>query len=316
MGSLANPYGLSVRQVVDTGAPFEVVAFEAGSSVLDAIEKQSRQRGVLVTSDGLGGILLTKPGDTRADEDLIFPGGNVQRFEERLNQSFSDHIVKAQGKAAHRSGKSAFSTQKSAGTVALTKGHADHEQAAVCSFGYCYDSRVGRYRPKVYVAGSHNNKEQPPSQTGTDLASILEQSRSQPRAGWNNPPALTKTDTPPRSQNQPYGLNDQAAWRMRTTRAKSSARVYTVPRLLTEKKTLWRPNQLVRVKDSVNQIDGDMLIGAVTWSISGQSCETKISVVPPDAYDLSGIADHTPQHGQVTRRHGKAWHRHKSVAQK
>ncbi|QHI96063.1 hypothetical protein GT348_07275 [Aristophania vespae] len=32
--------------------------------------------------------------------------------------------------------------------------------------------------------------------------------------------------------------------------------------------------------------------------------------------DLSAVTDHTPQHKQVTGRHGKAWHRHKSVAQK
>ncbi|QHI96064.1 hypothetical protein GT348_07280 [Aristophania vespae] len=32
--------------------------------------------------------------------------------------------------------------------------------------------------------------------------------------------------------------------------------------------------------------------------------------------DLSAVANHTPQHKQVTGRHGKAWHRHKSVAQK
>ncbi|WP_272916111.1 hypothetical protein [Aristophania vespae] len=40
------------------------------------------------------------------------------------------------------------------------------------------------------------------------------------------------------------------------------------------------------------------------------------AIVFPYGCSLS-IADHTPQHKQVTKgRHGKAWHRHKSVAQK
>ncbi|UMM63830.1 hypothetical protein [Aristophania vespae] len=38
-------------------------------------------------------------------------------------------------------------------------------------------------------------------------------------------------------------------------------------------------------------------------------------IVFPYGSDLS-IAGHMPQHKQATNLHGKAWHRHKSVAQK
>ncbi|UMM63831.1 hypothetical protein [Aristophania vespae] len=40
------------------------------------------------------------------------------------------------------------------------------------------------------------------------------------------------------------------------------------------------------------------------------------AIVFPYGCDLSAVADHTPQHKQATNLQGKAWHRHKSVAQK
>lgn len=306
VGGLAKPFGLSVQRVVDTGEPFEVVAFDTSSRAIDVIEQQSRQRGVLVTSDGLGSILLTSPGRTRADEDLIFPGGNVQKVDARLTQRFSDHIVKAQGRSRQRGTKAPLSPNLAAGSLARITGMGPYEERAVCQFGYCHDSGVGRYRPRVYLARTSSEQAPQQSRSGKELALLLQQSQRVRRPGYSQAQATTRPETAARQDGQPYSLDDQAAWRMRTSRAGATAYVYTVPRLRTAASDLWRPNQIVHVKDAVYGLDGDMLISGITWSVSGSEESTRISVVPPDAYDLTGAADRIPQHGQSVRRSGMA----------
>lgn len=306
VGSLAQPFGLSVDRVVDTGAPFEVVAFDTSARAIDVIEQQSRQRGVLVTSDGLGKILLTSPGRTRADESLIFPGGNVQAFEARITQRFSDHVVKAQGRphASQRGQKAPLYPELAAGSVARITGAAIHEERATCQFGHAHDPGVGRYRPRVYLARTSSEQAPQQSRSGSSLLEILKQAIGVKKPGYRNSHGPSRPETAPRQHGQPWSLDDQAAWRLRTARAGATAYVYTVPRLLTAAGTLWRPNQIVHVQDTLNGVDGDMLIGGVTWSINGRGYTTRISVVPPDAYDLTGAADRTPQHGRSVRRSG------------
>lgn len=306
VGNLSQPFGLSVQKVVDTGAPFEVVAFDTSSRAIDVIEQQSRQRGVLVTSDGLGRILLTSPGRTRADEDLTFPGGNVQKVEARITQRFSDHIVKAQGKSRERGTKAPLFPDLAAGSVAKITGMGAHEERAACQFGYCHDAGVGRYRPRVYLARTSSEQTPQQSRSGNELGPLLQQSQRVRRPGYSQSQATARAETAARQAGQPYSLDDQAAWRMRTSRAGATAYVYTVMGLLTGNGDLWRPNQIVHVTDKVHGLDGDMLIGGVTWSISGREETTRLSVVPPDAYDLTGAADRTPQHGRSVRRSGTA----------
>ena len=71
------------------------------------------------------------------------------------------------------------------------------------------------------------------------------------------------------------------------------ARVYIVPGLRNAAGDLWKPNQLVTVTDCYGGIDQDMLIAAVTWVAEEGRYETRISVVDPDAFDLTGDEDHT-----------------------
>ena len=53
------PFGIAVRAQTDTGGPFARLAINPHESALSVLEKASRQRGVLVVSDGVGGLLLT-----------------------------------------------------------------------------------------------------------------------------------------------------------------------------------------------------------------------------------------------------------------
>ena len=54
---LCRPFGISVRCDVDTSPVFDKMSIDVSETVLSAIEKYARQRGVLVTSDGVEGLV-------------------------------------------------------------------------------------------------------------------------------------------------------------------------------------------------------------------------------------------------------------------
>lgn len=72
---LAEPFGVAVRADVDTGKPMDF-ALQTGETVYEAIDHAARQRGLLVMSDGVGGLVLTRAGLARAADPLVY-GENV-----------------------------------------------------------------------------------------------------------------------------------------------------------------------------------------------------------------------------------------------
>lgn len=62
---LVSPYGIEVRVDVDTGANISDFKLAHGESVVDALSRAARLRGVLVTRDDAGRLLLTKAGKER-----------------------------------------------------------------------------------------------------------------------------------------------------------------------------------------------------------------------------------------------------------
>lgn len=295
VGHLTQPFGLSLDRQVATGAPFTLVALEPSDTVLGAVERLSRQRGILVTSDGVSGLVLTQAGKTRAKDRLVYPGGNVQRMEARVSQRHSDTWVKGQFNSVLRGDKAALSASSAPSAPVASTGHAKKELAANCRFGHCVDTGVPRYRPIVHLAKSQGggSAAAQDSSNPTPDSFALGEGASVPAGGAYRAGARRKKrqKTAVRQASDPWTLQDQAMWRMRTARAHATAYVYTVPGLKNAAGEIWRPNQLVTVKDLYNGIDGDMLIGAVTWVATGHTFETRISVVPPDAYDLTGDAD-------------------------
>jgi prophage tail gpP-like protein len=73
---LAAPFGLDVVADVDLGAPIKDFKLGHGESVLDALSRAARLRGVLVTRDDQGRLLLTKAGQKRFKGE-IRRGSNV-----------------------------------------------------------------------------------------------------------------------------------------------------------------------------------------------------------------------------------------------
>ena len=77
---LLQPYGLALKVDTDLGAPITDFKLGHGESVLDALARAARMRGVLVTRDDLGNLLLTRAGQQRF-KGAIRRGWNVISME-------------------------------------------------------------------------------------------------------------------------------------------------------------------------------------------------------------------------------------------
>ena len=56
---LIKPFGIGLIVNADIGAPFEKASIEEGETVFEILDRLARQRGILLTSDGLGNLVRT-----------------------------------------------------------------------------------------------------------------------------------------------------------------------------------------------------------------------------------------------------------------
>jgi prophage tail gpP-like protein len=73
---LVQPFGIEVKVLADIGAPLTEFKLAHGEAVLDAVARAARLRGVLVTRDDAGRLLLTRAG-REAFDGVIARGLNV-----------------------------------------------------------------------------------------------------------------------------------------------------------------------------------------------------------------------------------------------
>lgn len=243
------PYGITVRADTDVGAPIPVFALDAAETALSALEKAARQRGVLLVSDGVGGLVLTRGGASRGPAPLQVPG-NVQQASATFSwrERFRDYVVKGQTRGA--AGNRALDSTASALTPGSTPAPAPsatpvRERAGVVMTGRARDEEVTRHRPTVLLA-----------KTQSGGASV------QTQAEWRMRVARAQSET------LRYRVLD---WRDG------------------EERRLWRPNEIVAVTDPFAGISGDMLISAVTYEYGPEGAYTELDLVGPEAYDLEPI---------------------------
>jgi prophage tail gpP-like protein len=91
------PFGLDLSIEGDAGEPFKSFALQQGESAWDALERLTRFRGLMLTSDGEGGIRLIRPGARRASftlrqgETLLALSGGQNHVDR-----FARYLVKGQ----------------------------------------------------------------------------------------------------------------------------------------------------------------------------------------------------------------------------
>jgi len=92
---LAKPFGITVTSIADVGAAFSVFKLQPGEAAFEALDRACRLRGVLPISDGRGGLVLTKPGQTRCSTALV-QGENVKAasLNNDATERFRTYIVR------------------------------------------------------------------------------------------------------------------------------------------------------------------------------------------------------------------------------
>ena len=243
---------ISVRAEVDVGAAFDRLSVDAGETALSAIEKHARKRGVLVTSDGVGGVVLTRSGKTAAPGSIALPG-NVRALQGNVSarERFSDYFVKGGAeKSGGRKGGPALDAEagpadepRQAAGDQSGEGHA--EAAGSLVMGHARDEEVTRWRPVVN---------------------------------------LSRTQT---SQND---AQTYAEWLMRTRRGKSEQVDYEVSGWRAPG-GLWRLNQLAMVEDNYSLISRQMLIHRIAYQYSARGELTRLGLCGPEAYDREPAGD-------------------------
>lgn len=94
---LATPFGITVKVDADIGAPFPVWTLQEGETAFDCLERATRQRAVLLLSDGRGGLILGKAGTTRVATALT-EGENLLACSARNDATgrYKTYILKGQ----------------------------------------------------------------------------------------------------------------------------------------------------------------------------------------------------------------------------
>lgn len=80
IAAVIKPYGIRLTISADTGAAFSRLAINPGETAFEFIERICRYRAVLPISDGVGGLLIIKPGQESTDAALIY-GENILSWD-------------------------------------------------------------------------------------------------------------------------------------------------------------------------------------------------------------------------------------------
>lgn len=244
---IAKPYGLKVRAEVDTGEIFARYGLDMAETGLAALEKGARQRQLLLLSDGVGGLVITRTGAHRAPADLRLPG-NVKSSSGNFTfkNRYSKVLVRGQGEKAGGKRLDGTAAPLGSGTTIPPEkrrpsaGAASKiEAAGVCAYAEAHDDEVKRYRPKVHLAA-------------------------------------TKSDT--------KACQGEANWRSRAARGASEEMRYSVPGFTANGK-LWRVNELAYVSDAYQCLERDMLICGVRMTEDDSGRQTELTIISPEAFD-------------------------------
>lgn len=255
------PFGIPVKADVDIGAPFDRLSLHKHMTGLAFLESASRQRSVLLTSDGIGGLVLTRGGSSRGPARLAI-GDNVHEVDVEYDedQRFSDYYV-TQDTVKDRTGGPALdhdaaSFDDSDDADDVPAAATTSEATAIGNIGHATDPEITRWRPTL---------------------------------------AYT------RSQSAMATVQEQAEWRCRVAKGQGDrVRMAVLGFRAGSNNTLWRPNQIVVVWDPYSGIDRDMLIAGVEFEHDEEGDKTRLRVVGPSAYDRINEADRKRQSGKKT----------------
>lgn len=243
------PFGIKAYADVPVAQAMNIFAIDPDETVLTAIEKIARQTALLVVSDGVGGLLLTRGGKTRGPDALQRPGNIVSGGRKSdWSQRWRDYYCKGQtNRSVIRKQKEALMTQAvdprdlTAFPVELSTTATRTEEVTSVMTGHAIDPQVTRYRPTV---------RQVKTQAG---AATVQQ---------------------------------QAEWQLRIQKGMAETLNYQVLDWRAgQNNGLWLPNQLVAVNDAFAQVSEDMLISGITYKFDQSGAYTELELAGRTAFD-------------------------------
>ncbi len=159
--AICAPFGLEVVVRADMGDPFPIAAVNRSETAWQFLEQLCRLRGVLLTDDAEGRVVLTSVSETRASASLV-QGLNIESASATLDVSkrFSKYIIRSQTPI----GSAAGSWEDVAGEG---EGLPSGGGVGIAVHGEATDPDVPRYRP--YIAAAEH---------------ALDQAGAQGRAQW------------------------------------------------------------------------------------------------------------------------------------
>lgn len=131
--TVCSPFGIDVAVETIVGAAFPRVQVEQGETAHEFLARLAAQRGVLLTTNAHGALVITRAKSTRAGVSLEL-GKNIQAARARFSwrQRFSEYIVKSSGASFGNWDSSPTST---VGGMKST----------------ITDPKISRYRPTIIV---------------------------------------------------------------------------------------------------------------------------------------------------------------------
>jgi len=131
---VCKPFGIKVIVNTDAGEPFQRIQIEQGETPHELLSRLAKQRGVLLTSDTFGNLVVTRASKEKAGVSLIL-GENVLAARGRFSwrQRYSNFTIKAVGAAFGEEWKEADLTAVGGIKVDVK------------------DNEIGRYRPLIIV---------------------------------------------------------------------------------------------------------------------------------------------------------------------
>ena len=128
---LCPPFGILVSDQAQAAKRFSLFTVEEGETVFDALHRAARMRGVLLTSDEEGDLVIARAGTEKAPDALV-RGGN---------------ILKASGAFSWRDRFSAYTVKGQSVSNDNTWG-----PAAGAQKGTARDAKIDRHRPLTILA--------------------------------------------------------------------------------------------------------------------------------------------------------------------
>ncbi|BEO03105.1 hypothetical protein SMQC13_08320 [Serratia marcescens] len=132
--TLCKPYGIEVITETDTGGAFSGVTLEQGETVFELLDRLAKQRGVLMTSDAWGRLVITRASTQRVGVAL----------------ALGDNILAARGRFSWQGRASQYIVKGSTAAGGVT-----WDDQPVKMVGgrqvVVTDSEITRYRPKILV---------------------------------------------------------------------------------------------------------------------------------------------------------------------